>query len=91
MTRWVYSFDGGGADCDASMKNLLGGKGANLAEMSALGLPVPPGFTVTTAACVHDYANAMTYPEDLRAHVAAIAAAPSASPIRRSTRCRSAP
>ncbi|PTT75572.1 hypothetical protein DBR41_26140, partial [Pseudomonas sp. HMWF010] len=54
--RWVYSFGGGGADGDASMKNLLGGKGANLAEMSSLGLPVPPGFTVTTEACVHYYA-----------------------------------
>jgi pyruvate,orthophosphate dikinase len=54
-TRWVYSFGGGGADGDASMKNLLGGKGANLAEMSALGLPVPPGFTITTEACTHYY------------------------------------
>ena len=45
---WVYGFGGGAADGDASMKNLLGGKGANLAEMSALGLPVPPGFTITT-------------------------------------------
>jgi len=50
-TRWVYTFGGGRADGDASMKNLLGGKGANLAEMSSLGLPVPPGFTVTTEAC----------------------------------------
>ena len=49
-TRWVYAFGGGKADGDASMKNLLGGKGANLAEMSALGLPVPPGFTITTEA-----------------------------------------
>ena len=48
MTEWVYGFGGGSADGDASMKNLLGGKGANLAEMSALGLPVPPGFTITT-------------------------------------------
>ncbi len=55
--RWVYGFGGGGADGDASMKNLLGGKGANLAEMSSLGLPVPPGFTITTEACVHYYAN----------------------------------
>ena len=57
-TRWVYGFGGGSADGDASMKNLLGGKGANLAEMSSLGLPVPPGFTITTEACVHYYANA---------------------------------
>ncbi|MDZ4320042.1 MAG: PEP/pyruvate-binding domain-containing protein, partial [Phenylobacterium sp.] len=47
-TRWVYAFGGGAADGDSSMKNLLGGKGANLAEMSSLGLPVPPGFTITT-------------------------------------------
>ena len=70
MTRWVYSFGGGGADGDASMKNLLGGKGANLAEMSSLGLPVPPGFTVTTEACVHYYANAQSYPAELEAQVA---------------------
>src|ERR1700757_3563864 len=69
--RWVYSFGGGGADGDASMKNLLGGKGANLAEMSALGLPVPPGFTITTEACNHYYANGKAYPADLDAQVAA--------------------
>jgi pyruvate,orthophosphate dikinase len=69
MTRWVYSFGGGGADGDASMKNLLGGKGANLAEMSALGLPVPPGFTITTEACVHYYAEGSTYPAALEAQV----------------------
>ncbi|MFN3514166.1 MAG: pyruvate, phosphate dikinase [Phenylobacterium sp.] len=70
-TRWVYSFGGGGADGDASMKNLLGGKGANLAEMSSLGLPVPPGFTITTEACTHYYANDRKYPADLREQVAA--------------------
>ncbi len=70
-TRWVYAFGGGGADGDASMKDLLGGKGANLAEMSSLGLPVPPGFTITTEACVHYYANGKTYPADLTAQVAA--------------------
>ena len=69
--RWVYSFGGGGADGDASMKNLLGGKGANLAEMSALGLPVPPGFTITTEACVHYYSNGKAYPSDLAQQVAA--------------------
>jgi pyruvate,orthophosphate dikinase len=68
-TRWVYAFGGGGADGDASMKNLLGGKGANLAEMSSLGLPVPPGFTVTTEACVHYYANSQQYPEALKGQV----------------------
>src|ERR1700761_6700978 len=69
--RWVYSFGGGGADGDASMKNLLGGKGANLAEMSALGLPVPPGFTITTEACTHFYKNGSAYPEDLKGQLEA--------------------
>ncbi|HYF22015.1 MAG TPA: pyruvate, phosphate dikinase, partial [Caulobacteraceae bacterium] len=68
-TRWVYSFGGGGADGDASMKNLLGGKGANLAEMSSLGLPVPPGFTITTEACTHYYANGRAYPAELDGQV----------------------
>ncbi|MDX9997084.1 MAG: pyruvate, phosphate dikinase [Phenylobacterium sp.] len=68
-TRWVYAFGGGGADGDASMKNLLGGKGANLAEMSALGLPVPPGFTITTEACTHYYANDRRYPPNLKEQV----------------------
>ena len=67
---WVYGFGGGVADGDASMKNLLGGKGANLAEMSALGLPVPPGFTITTEACVHYYSNGGQYPADLKGQVA---------------------
>ena len=70
-TRWVYGFGGGSADGDASMKNLLGGKGANLAEMSALGLPVPPGFTISTEACVHYYAKGGAYPAELEAQVAA--------------------
>ena len=70
-TRWVYSFGGGGADGDASMKNLLGGKGANLAEMSALGLPVPPGFTITTEACTHYYKNERSYPAELKDQVRA--------------------
>src|SRR5918912_208287 len=68
-TRWVYAFGGGGADGDASMRNLLGGKGANLAEMSALGLPVPPGFTVTTEVCTYYYAHGRTYPSDLKGEV----------------------
>jgi pyruvate,orthophosphate dikinase len=71
MTQWVYGFGGGSADGDASMKNLLGGKGANLAEMSSLGLPVPPGFTITTDACVHYYSNGQTYPAPLADQVAA--------------------
>lgn len=70
-SRWVYSFGGGGADGDASMKNLLGGKGANLAEMSSLGLPVPPGFTITTEACVHYYSNDKQYPAELKDQVVA--------------------
>src|ERR1700742_5200311 len=68
---WVYAFGGGGADGDASMKELLGGKGANLAEMSALGLPVPPGFTITTEACTHFYKNGSAYPEDLKGQLEA--------------------
>jgi len=71
MTQWVYGFGGGSADGDASMKNLLGGKGANLAEMSSLGLPVPPGFTITTEACVHYYSSGQTYPDALAAEVVA--------------------
>ena len=70
-SRWVYSFGGGSADGDASMKNLLGGKGANLAEMSSLGLPVPPGFTITTEACVHYYSNDKQYPVELKDQVVA--------------------
>src|SRR5471032_2564684 len=69
-TRWVYAFGGGTADGDASMKDLLGGKGANLAEMSSLGLPVPPGFTITTEACTYYYANAQAYPPNLKDQVA---------------------
>ncbi|MBL8773750.1 MAG: pyruvate, phosphate dikinase [Phenylobacterium sp.] len=69
-TRWVYAFGGGSADGDASMKNLLGGKGANLAEMSALGLPVPPGFTITTEACNRYYDDDKTYPPGLKDQVA---------------------
>jgi pyruvate,orthophosphate dikinase len=70
MTQWVYGFGGGSADGDASMKNLLGGKGANLAEMAKLGLPVPPGFSITTEACVHYFSNGNAYPADLAAQVA---------------------
>ena len=70
-TTWVYAFGGGRADGDASMKALLGGKGANLAEMSALGLPVPPGFTITTEACNHYFQNGKQYPGALRGEVEA--------------------
>src|SRR3569832_1145894 len=65
MTKWVYSFGNGAAEGDAAMKNLLGGKGANLAEMSNLGLPVPPGFTITTEVCTHVNAHNQTYPSEL--------------------------
>ncbi len=71
MTKWVYHFGGGSAEGRADMRNLLGGKGANLAEMSALGLPVPPGFTATTEVCTHYYANANKYPAELTAQVEA--------------------
>ena len=74
MTKWVYTFGDGKAEGGAKDKNLLGGKGANLAEMSALGLPVPPGFTITTEACTHYYANGSTYPGDLEAQVATLLA-----------------
>src|ERR1700744_6359008 len=69
MNQWVYSFGGGSADGDASRKNLLGGKGANLAEMSPLALPVPPGFTITTEACVHYYSNGQQHPDGLAEQV----------------------
>ena len=60
-TKYVYSFGGGKAEGDGSQKNLLGGKGANLAEMSRIGLPVPPGFTCTTEVCTYFYANNTIY------------------------------
>ena len=62
MTQWVYGFGGGRAEGTAAMKALLGGKGANLAEMSNLGLPVPPGFTISTEVCTWFYAHDRTYP-----------------------------
>ncbi|MBY0423516.1 MAG: pyruvate, phosphate dikinase, partial [Parvularculaceae bacterium] len=73
-TRRVYSFGAGRADGDASLKNLLGGKGANLAEMSNLGLPVPPGFTITTEVCAEYYAAGRQYPSGLKADVDAAVA-----------------
>ncbi|TPQ47901.1 pyruvate, phosphate dikinase [Prosthecomicrobium hirschii] len=69
MTKWVYTFGDGKAEGAAGMKNLLGGKGANLAEMSNLGLPVPPGFTITTGVCTYYYANGNAYPPELAAEV----------------------
>jgi pyruvate,orthophosphate dikinase len=67
--KWVYSFGGGKAEGKSEMKNLLGGKGANLAEMANLGLPVPPGFTITTEVCTYYYANKQQYPAALRDQV----------------------
>ncbi|MGB6230009.1 MAG: pyruvate, phosphate dikinase [Litorimonas sp.] len=69
MSQWVYKFGGGSAEGDTSMKNLLGGKGANLAEMASLGLPVPPGFTLTTDVCTYYYDNGERYPDDMDAQV----------------------
>ncbi|OUR79572.1 pyruvate, phosphate dikinase [Alphaproteobacteria bacterium 46_93_T64] len=69
MTKWVYSFGDGTADGTAEMRNLLGGKGANLAEMSNLGLPVPSGFTLSTEVCTAYYDNEEKYPEELSAQV----------------------
>ncbi len=71
MTKWVYAFGGGTAEGRAAMRDLLGGKGANLAEMAGLGLPVPPGFTITTEVCAHFYAHERSYPPDLEAQVTA--------------------
>lgn len=71
MEKWVYGFGGGSAEGNAGDKNLLGGKGANLAEMCSLGLPVPPGFTITTAVCSWYYANQQSYPAQLRQQVEA--------------------
>src|SRR5216117_3627958 len=67
--KHVYFFGGGKAEGTAKMKNLLGGKGANLAEMAGLGLPVPPGFTITTEVCTYFYDHNRTYPPTLREDV----------------------
>ena len=68
-TQWVYSFGDGRADGKSEMRNLLGGKGANLAEMSNLGLPVPPGFTISTEVCTYYYDHVNLFPDDLGAAV----------------------
>jgi pyruvate, orthophosphate dikinase len=68
--KWVYRFGDGKAEGTAKMKNLLGGKGANLAEMSSLGLPVPPGFTIPTDACTYYYQNNKNLPAELDAQMA---------------------
>src|SRR4051812_48606163 len=70
-TKYVYTWGNAKADGDGSMKALLGGKGANLAEMTRIGLPVPPGFTITTEVCTYFYANKRTYPASLQAQMEA--------------------
>jgi pyruvate,orthophosphate dikinase len=70
MTQWVYSFGAGHNEGRADMRNLLGGKGANLAEMASIGLPVPPGFTITTEVCTYYYDHGQSYPAELQDQVA---------------------
>jgi pyruvate,orthophosphate dikinase len=67
--KWVYTFGDGRAEGKSAMRELLGGKGANLAEMANLGLPVPPGFTIPTSVCNYFYDHAKSYPKDLKAQV----------------------
>jgi len=71
MTKWVYSFGAGHKEGRADMRNLLGGKGANLAEMASIGLPVPPGFTISTEVCTAFYENHKQYPDGLKGQVEA--------------------
>lgn len=67
--KWVYTFGDGKAEGKAEMRDLLGGKGANLAEMANLGLPVPPGFTIPTSVCTYFYAHDKSYPKELQSQV----------------------
>lgn len=69
MSEWVYTFGGKNTEGSAKMRNLLGGKGANLAEMAGMGLPVPPGFTITTDVCTYFYNNGKAYPDTLSQQV----------------------
>ena len=69
--KYVYTWGAGRADGNGTMKALLGGKGANLAEMTRIGLPVPPGFTITTEVCTYFYANRKTYPKELQSQMEA--------------------
>jgi pyruvate,orthophosphate dikinase len=71
MAKWVYTFGDGKAEGRAEMRDLLGGKGANLAEMASLGLPVPPGFTITTEVCSYFYRHDKRYPDNLKPQVEA--------------------
>ena len=68
-SKFVYAFGAGAAEGNGTQKDLLGGKGANLAEMGRLGLSVPPGFTISTEVCTHYYANKSSYPNGLREEV----------------------
>src|SRR5213592_4111037 len=70
MSRHVYRFGGGISDGEAGNRNLLGGKGANLAEMASIGLPVPPGFTISTDMCALYYAQGQAFPDSVRAEMA---------------------
>src|SRR6201996_1386994 len=67
--KYVYTWGNRKADGDGSMKALLGGKGANLAEMTRIGLPVPPGFTISTEVCTYFYAHKKTYPKTMQPQV----------------------
>ena len=67
--KWVFTFGEGKAEGKAGLRDLLGGKGANLAEMANLGLPVPPGFTLPTSVCTYFYAHDKSYPKDMKAQV----------------------
>ena len=69
MAKYVYYFGDKKADGKSEMKNLLGGKGANLAEMVNIGMPVPSGFTITTEVCTYFYDNKNKYPKELKAQV----------------------
>ena len=75
MTKWVYSFGAGKAEGDGTWRALLGGKGAGLSEMSRIGLPVPPGFTITTEVCTYYYGNKKSYPKALDSQVKTAVAA----------------
>ncbi len=66
MAKYVYYFGDGHAEGNAKMKDVLGGKGAGLAEMTNIGVPVPPGFTISTDVCTYYYAHGMTYPRELQ-------------------------
>src|SRR5712672_2959991 len=68
-SKWVFTFGDGKAEGKAGLRDLLGGKGANLAEMANLGLPVPPGFTIPTSVCTYFYAHEKSYPKELKAQV----------------------